>query len=405
MVQMNNKNDWMTGVREWLDSVTHPNSSTKKKQKDDWIRQEFEDQAAAAAAAAAGKNKETLQPTISEGKDAWIARDMAKAGKAEEEDESSDWVAKDMNRVGRDPSHQDVQWEMKDAGAGGSFQGDVLKKNNKRKDQKSGTNVKSKNDLIQEDMKRVGLSMSSDRIQRDMEDAGRGPREEENTPTDKVLRDRLLRKQDEKYKDVYNGMKKAGEDATRVDLIATRMKSTGQGETIRSAGKEDYSYKLDKHVTDHYDIDGIRTDMEQAGHAESQDWVRHEMEDAGRSHDNVRAKEQPLKHALNRNVPSDIMADLERTGKAGMSEEWIVKDMERAGHPDVQFHTAGTPVKSHKDRETEEFMATRKSPKGPEEDEETRQEVPKEKRRISKIVMKVLNRVIRPWAYFTDLWS
>jgi hypothetical protein len=367
--------DWITNVRDWFDSVT---THTKEKANDDWISQEFEDQAAIV-------EKEN-QPTIYETKDAWIARDMAEAGKAE--DESTDWVAKDMNHAGRDPSHQDVQWEMKDAG--GSITRDVLKKKNK----------KSRNDLIQDDMKRAGLNTSSDWIKRDMEDAGKGPKKE-------IMRnnvERLLDKEGDKYKDIYNDMKKVGKDATRTDWIADRMTTAGKGEHIRSAKKEDYSYKLDKNIQEHYNIDHIRADMEQAGHADSQDWIQHDMEDVGRSHDNVGAKKQPLKQALSRNEPAGIMEDLVRAGKANMSDAWIAKDMERAGHPDVHLNT-GTPFKTHEDRETEEFMATRKSLKveGPEEENETNQEVPKEKRRILTMIKKVLKKVIKPWKNWGDL--
>jgi hypothetical protein len=171
-----------------------------------------------------------------------------------------------------------------------------------------------------------------------------------------------------------------------------------------AAKENDYSYKLDKHVMEHYDMDGIRTDMEQAGNAESQDWVRSDLEDTGRSHDNVRAKEQPLKQALNRNVPSGIMADLERVGKAGMSDEWIARDMERTGHPDAHINT-GAPLKSHKDRETEEPMAMRKSlqVEGPGKVEETNEEVRKEKRHIWMTIKKVLKKVIQPWKKWGDL--
>jgi hypothetical protein len=437
MVKMD-KEQWMTDVREWFDSVTHPTTRTRtststststttknknqnkankknknKKKNDAWIRQEFEDQANDDNVVMVDKNnkKDQQEPTtrttstiLSEGKDAWIARDMAKAGKAQ--DESADnWVANDMNHVGRDPSHQDVQWDMRDAGGGGSTSSTTTRDNKGKK------NKKSKNELIQENMKRTGLGTSSDWIQRDMEEAGRGPKEENTRNADKA--ERLLDKQDKKYKDIYKDMEKAGMDTTRTDGIAERMKTAGRGEngsSTTTGRKEDYySYKMDKSVNERYDIDGIRTDMEKAGHAESQDWVQQDLEDVGRSHDNVRAKEQPLKRALNRNVPSGIMEDLERVGKAGMSDEWIAKDMERAGHPDIHLDNDTPFLKTRKDRETKEFMASsmakRTSLKEPQDDKETNQEVPKETkgRILKRTIRKVLKKVIRPWKKWGDL--
>jgi hypothetical protein len=400
------EDDWFGNLRDWFDySKTNTKTKTKKTSSDDaWISKEFNvigeerkttrdwgvddkertgrdlsqhpqdvDSRGMKAAGSSShqraydvKNKEeekkktsggpwiskqfndiAERETMAEGRNDWVARDMASAGKAE--NETRDWWADAMERTGKDGYEHDVDRDMVAAGSFSSH-AYVKKKNEDKR--------KSKNELIQEDMFRAGKATGDNWIARDMQNAGKVNETEEPGSWLKNLGYALDKHREKNYDDVFKSMEEAGKEGARsTDWVAGDMQRAGKAESltdkIDSVGR-DFSYKFGKDQTKRYDVDAIREDMEKAGKAESLEWVAHDLEETGRSHDELFSRNPAPDKEMDHNE-TRIADDMNRLGKN--SGNWIARAMERTGRADPHLNTETTRM-SHKNREKDDVMNT-----------------------------------------------
>lgn len=403
--------DWLSGVRDWFTFITSPatDEETKAKQEDDWVAQELigigeiEEVSPPEAIDKAVKHADPVEnankkrehfvsentKTMHESKDEWIARDMMNAGK----EDAKDWVADDMKKAGKFGSSQQqlsTEWiaqEMKNAGNAGTVQRRT-KEDTKRK--------KSKNELIAKDMQKAGKITGEDWVARDMEKAGK-PLDEDtkNLSWIKKLGKTLDKTREEKYDDIFDDMEKAGkEGAHSTDWVAQDMMRAGMAEApmsgITSVGN-DASYKLGDWEKKAFDVNKIRKEMEEAGHADSSDWVARDLEETGRNPSTTRqsypAPKKEITGWLSKEKDEWIAIDMTKEGKGSSSRRtdnkltgqqledivaedmkqagqasnsWIARDMQRAGQADARLNKGPTAFVSHQKRETEEFMNARK---------------------------------------------
>ena len=353
--QKTSEDNWITqtfdNMHEFFDKLSGVKKETEKKNHDDsWISDELELIAAEAESDKDVTEKESLE-------DYWIAQDMTQAGKGE--GEVDDWVARDMEKLGRDQVKHDLKLDLEESVGAPNHQ--VMKK----RDTKT-PKMKSSED-IERDMKATGKEVGGTPME------NLGGKQSFAFQDDKTLRAMKKQKKDT-YNDVYKDMEKMGK-ASSQDWIAQDMAHTGEDNSrvVHSDGADDnYSYKMDKvqDIVDHYNYDEITKDMKQAGSKSQDDWIRRDMQEAGKSHDNVRAALHPSKKNLSSFVPSDIREDMEHVGQLD-HDTWIAQDMEIAGHADEESKSSKNfqNVKSFRDEEAKQVMAMRKSilVEGPEE--------------------------------------
>ena len=300
--------------------------------------------------------------------DYWIAQDMMEAGKGESE--TDDWVAKDMERLGRDVDHvkHDLKYDLETSS----------KTMSSKHAKKTSVNKKSPKEKeferIEKDMKSAGRNVgTSSDIRDDMEKMG--GKKSMTYEEDKTLR-AMNKQKKTKYDDVYEDMRKTGM-ATSQEWVEQDMIHTGEAHSreVHSDGVDNnYSYKFDKvqDIVDHYDVAEIEKDIKQASKSTNQEWIRHDMEEAGKSHvEHVHGTYQRQdgfgknkNKPLSSYVPSDIRQDMEQTGKFGSDKDaWIVQDMEQAGHADVTSKSSKDypNVKAYRNEEVNEVMSKRKS--------------------------------------------
>lgn len=453
--QKQKEHDWLSGVRDWFASMTETTDMTDEqvetKQKDDWVAKELNSERSVGdddwetevltnddddieAIEMAGKvetveaepvvTKAKVDPattrqdtikkakfavvdqdaqTITESKDAWIARDMVKAGK----DDVKDWVADDMEKTGKvEPIQQSSDWIASDMREAGKAAAEHPKKKDDAK-KKS----KSKTELIKKDMEAAGKMTGDDWVARDMATAGKSVEEVQPTSWMTKLGQKLDKSRETRYDDIYDDMEKAGKDTHSNDWIAQDMAQAGRAEApmakLTSIGKDkNASYDIDKMLKKAFNVDEIRKDMEEAGHAEASDWIARDLEETGRNHSSVMGRAYPApkkeisnwlskekndwiakdmknegrgtssrrtENKLSQQKLNDMLAeDMTRMGKTSMDNGQVFRDMELAGHPDAHLNkqSDGAFV-SHQKRETDEFMSTRKVKMAP-----SKQEIP-----------------------------
>lgn len=328
----------------------------------------------------------------------WLTKDMTKAGRAELE--SKDWIAEDMKKAGRIGLHGDwVAEDMKEAGQAGVDHTPSLKKSSKK--------TKTDSDRIAEGMTQAGRGTSVGWIAQDMNEAGKAKEARETTAWTDKLRDQLDRQHEKDYDDVFKDMEKAGkEGAHSTDWVADDMTRAGKADSLMdklTAATKDVTYKFDKWQKKRFDTDEIRKDMESAGQADARDWVAHDLEAVGTNKTVVGrsypAPQKELREWLAQDEESSIAQDMEAEGRGlgnrrarkekltrdkladlvakdmqmvgKTSSDWVEADMERTGRADPHMNTELLTM-SHKQRETEAFMSTRKAEVAPLQESEVK---------------------------------
>eukprot|EP00977_Amphora_coffeiformis_P009636 scaffold2219_cov177-Amphora_coffeaeformis.AAC.12 len=334
------------------------------------------------------EDKKKKEKNIS-AKDEWIVKDMNEAALGERA--TKDWVADDLQKTGRLGSNQTTyssqEWvarDMAQAGRADRPQQTATKKKEK-----------SRNDDIAEDMTKAGkLGAGDDWVTQDMKTAGAPKEPFQSTSWLKKLGDFLDTEKDRTHDDVQERMEKAGkEGAHSFDWVTDDMVRLGRAEKVQHEKKYSNDEKPYKIKLDAYDAEAIRKDMERLGHADSQDWVASDMKATGGKHDSGRMYLDPPKelsdrlhnqdrstavtkdmeyegHGSTRRASKDelskgkmeemITKDMKKMGQSQI-DDWVIQDMERAGHPDSHLNMDSLHHESHKDRETKEFMKTRKT--------------------------------------------
>jgi hypothetical protein len=401
---------WMSDLQEWWDTtIMHHEAKPAPEataiesaavESDDWVAKELieigeEDVVTTGAVDAvepASLTRKTVpkpKPKVQKTTYEWLTQDMIKAGKAEKEAE--DWVANDMKHAGRvGPLHGDwVAEDMKEAGEVGAADTHATKL------RKSKTNAKTEADKIADGMRKAGRGSGVGWIARDMKEAGAAQEKHSYAPWTDRLRNQLDREHEKRYDDVYKGMEKAGaKGSMATDWVEGDMVRAGKAESMLDRLKSsvsDVTYKLEGWQKDRYDVDKVKDDVETAGHADAQDWIAHDMTATGQNRSNVGrsypAPEKDLREWLNTDEKSTIAKDMEAEGKAlggrmtrkakisrsrlsdlvahdmevvgTTSANWVETDMERAGRGEPHLNQEAF-TQSHRQRETEAFMSSRK---------------------------------------------
>lgn len=316
---------------------------------------------------------------------AWIQRDMMKAGNHGEE--SDDWVAEDMRRQGQVQEDHGKDWVAKDMMHHGKAENDFPTLNEKAK------KVKSREEMIAEDMRAVGKATGDDWVARDMTNAGKGENEGSHPKFDK-LRHTLDNIREHNYDDIYEDMKKAGRQGSdKIDWIARDMEAAGRAvetsDRIASISHHE-SYDFPKGTVKAWDKDWLRKDMQDTGRGKARDSLAHDLVHASHNTLDAPRKTPVQKEELVEwlNYDKDVVAeDMIKEGKAvpgykrkeskvvsranlndmvvadmatmGQNEDdWIARDMELVGHPQALSVDRGHHI-NQKQRETEEFMKSR----------------------------------------------
>ena len=362
----------------------------------------------------------------------WIAEDMKKTGKAEQE--GRDWVAEDMNKIGEEVAELPENWiakDMKKAGEAGLDHDPHIRKMTSKKETEA--------DRIAKDMKKTGKVTGDDWISRDMEVAGDPEAQSTEKKTgwfsNKLWR-ALDKEHDKEYDDIFDDMEKTGKmGSDSTERIAEDMKKTGMAESPLeriSSALHDITYKLEEWQSKAFDIKTITEDMEEAGHARDKGLVAHDMETAGHAGNAAALRMSSQKKDLTDEIEHEkwIEKDMIEGGKAGSgwsakketmtrqkmtdmiaddmkmagkSEDidWVRKDMEETGHAQSHMGEEIAAGKTQYQREAEEFMKTRRVKLAPVESTEE-EEKPK-KRKFLRTVMKYVKKVIMPWRKLENL--
>jgi len=449
--------DWMDQLRDWWEAeVLHHDVQNKEEQEverdDAWVAEEFNKVAEVEEEVEPVELETKPEPTTASVKDDkleevlkvepapekkkevkerdarfdWssIVDGLFKVGTGEKQKEKDDAVVEDMIQTGKkgriDGDNEDrrtvvadADWiarDMEDAGDESRHHHKLIKPEKTRADKKK----KTKNEWIEDDMVKAGKLGEDDdnddevrRIARNMAATGssvaRDEELEQNVRSNKLTE--TLKKQHEKaYDDVYDDMKKQGKrvgvDASKDQLIAEEMRRTGKADNGGSrVFHKDESYELNKELKKSFGgADKIREEMETAGRAQDQDWIKHDLETAsGRRSvkDSVLGRKLPdqdkdLVDAIHpkdeeRWIANDMTAegraasksrhekglgrttnprafeklvadDLAKTGTS--SSSWVESDMERLGQSHAATAVPGSSS-SHMQRETQEVMSTR----------------------------------------------
>jgi hypothetical protein len=319
-----------------------------------------------------------------ESKDDWIRRDMEKAGSADHE--FDDWVAEDMTKAGKIGSSFKTDWvaeDMKTAGEVGVSHKPQLKREG----------IKDKRALQIENLanEMTAAGRNTGNVRTDMEAAGKLVDKKATT----TGWDAIEKARDKRYKDIYEDMEKAGKvGGPSAIWIAEDMTQTGRAVPAKDKLKkksDDTSYNLEGKKLSAFDYDQIRKGMEEAGHAESRDWVAKDLMQTGEGarslgHQYPTQKQNITDWLSSKSTPTEedmakvgrstagmklgkervtgkkleemVSEDMKMIGKTS-SDNWIAHDMERAGRPETHLNE-DTPFVSHKERETREFMGMRK---------------------------------------------
>jgi hypothetical protein len=355
----------------------------------------------------------------------WIQNDMAQTGRAEHSKE--DWVAQDMNKVGKRGTdrQQHVDWiaqDVKHAGEVNHMPAQTAKASPKHK---------TSQDLIADDMKIAGqASGKDDWVVQDMKRAGHP---DEARGVANQLNKALNKQHDHAYNDVYNDMEKMGKlGSDRTARITAEMQQLGRAQPDLGTRIRDTSYKFKvKHSA--YDVDWIRKDMEDAGHAESRDWVARDLKFTGQDHTRggpvVTQKKELSDYLVDKerfkvvqdvteagrgffgffrksakskeDVNTMVAEDIKSLGR-NSSTDWVARDMELTGHGTESKWNKQIALTSHKQRETEEVLKTRK-PKLAAVEVVPVTEKPPFRRRIGRFIVRAAKKIVMPWKAWKNL--
>jgi len=366
----------------------------------------------------------------------WIADDMKKAGKAE--DEGRDWVAEDMNKIGGAAAGPTGDWiakDMKKAGEAGSEHDPHLRKASKKE---------TETDKIAKDMKKTGRATGDDWIASDMKVAGDPEAQSTEKRTNwfsNILSRALDKEHDREYKDVVDDMKETGKMGSgSTELIAEGMKKTGMAESPMEKFFHDVTYKIDEWQKKTFDVETIREEMEDAGHARDTRSIAHDMESAGHAGNspshrmpsqkkdlqdmedekwiardmkeggNAASGWYSKRDTMTKQKRTDMIADDMKMAGRSADVDWIRQDMEQTGHAESHIGDGLGAKQSQYQRETEEFMKTRRVKMAPVEPEKVKEEKPEEKpeekhkeHKFLRTVMKYAKKVIMPWRKLENL--
>jgi hypothetical protein len=246
----------------------------------------------------------------------WVADDMKKVGK--DDSESKDWVADAMNEAGKAGLHSDdfVVREIEEAGKAGALRAHEKEKK------------KDRYEDVTKDMKATGKA-TDDWVARDMKQAGsaKSPTEEAASMA-KKLEHKLDERREKDYNDVVDRMKetgKAGKDSK--DWIAQDMNRVGRSESYLDSidsSKNNASYQRSDWQKKALDRDQIIKDMTVAGKG-PQEWIAQDMKKAGAPDP---APLRPRSHEKTKNQL--IEEDMVKAGRLG-GTDWVRKNMEQAG--------------------------------------------------------------------------
>jgi hypothetical protein len=245
-------------------------------------------------------------------------------------------------------------------------------------------------------MRQTGRGTGTGWIAEDMKEAGMS-REKRSTyaPWTERLQHQLDSEREKRYDDVFRDMEKTGKKGSHAsDWVEEDMIRAGMAESVKDhlkSAASDGSYKLEGWQKERYDPETVKKHVESAGHAEAQDWISNDMTTTGQNRSIVgRSYPTPakdLREWLRTDETTSIAQDMEAEGKASgdrrtrkekisrstladlvaqdmqvvgtTSTNWVETDMERAGHAEPHLNRE-VMTKSHKERETEEFMRSRK---------------------------------------------
>jgi hypothetical protein len=341
--------DW---VEQNLETTKTEDKKKKKKKAVDWVAEFFNKGGAEdldEEEHAAVTQQRTTEPKkvysnqdsdyLAEGKDAWIERDMKKAGMAQH-DTDVDWVADDMTKVGRRGSNglgqqekdKWIQTDMRKAGQSGSPKPSKLPSTKSEKSKRF--------DAISKDMTKAGKQAGSSWVAADMKEAG-APNAHSTVSESSWMRqmDKAMddKRRHPKIKDLKDGMTRAGSSGGENTLQTRRdMEKTGKAESptnMWSNFMDELSHqleRLEKWQLKAFDTDKIAEDMTSAGRDEDQAWIGRDMKATGK---NGRMKGQPL--PTQEKELQEEMTTSEQT-------KWVSKDMREGG--------AAGPHSSHVNR-------------------------------------------------------
>jgi hypothetical protein len=246
----------------------------------------------------------------------WVADDMKKVGK--DDSESKDWVADAMNEAGKAGLRPDgfVARDMKEAGKAGALRAHEKEKK------------KDRDEAVTKDMKAAGKA-TDDWVARDMKQAGIA-----ESPTEKAasvakkLEHKIDERREKDYDDVVDHMKKAGKaDDQSKDLIAQDMTQAGHPESVLDkldSSNKNASYKRSEWQKKALDRDEIIKDMTEAGRG-PQEWIAQDMKKGGAP------DPRPLRPRSPEKTKNELIAeDMVKAGRLG-GTDWVRNDMEQAG--------------------------------------------------------------------------
>jgi hypothetical protein len=387
---------WIEDLHDWWDSTVmhhepHKKEAAKGSSEDDWAAKEFQRNQSRGyekTTTAVSSKIPKVQKTTYE----WLTHDMTEAGKGERE--GLDWVATDLKRAGQvGPLHENwVEEDMKEAGEAGMTSTTARI----RKKPRSPHEPRTETDMISKGMREAGRGMGSAWIAQDMKEAGMA-REKRSSyaPWTERLRDQLDAEREKRYDHVFHDMTKAGKQGSHAsDWIEADMIRAGMAESVADhlkSAASDGSYKLEGWHKERYDPETVREHMETTGRAEEQDWISSDMTTTGQNRSMVGRSCPPPKKELREWLGTDetisIAQDMAAEGRASgdrrtrkekitrsglmelvaqdmqmvgtTSTNWVETDMERMGHAEPHLNRE-VMTKSHKQRETEEFVRSRK---------------------------------------------
>ncbi len=342
----------------------------------------------------------------------WVVRDMNVTGKAEdpttkpffddkvgkalnrEHEKNYDKIAESMKQAG---DTETTDWVVRDMDVTGKAEDQTTKPFFDDKLGKALNRENKKNyDKIADSMKQAGDTETIDWVVKDMRVAGKAEDPTTRPFFDDKLGKALNREHEKNYDDIYNDLAKAGKQGSEgSSSIRQAMENTGRADyftekTASSIKDGSYKFVMEKSA---YDIDWIRKDMEEAGRSQSSAAAAADVAFFGqdRSFDGnpIGSQEQQIterlssKHLKDTTAPDGVSEgsampgtrrttststkglnamladDMIKAGKDSGSD-WVARDMENAGHGEssldkISAATAKNPSYQQQEKEDEFF--------------------------------------------------